>query len=461
MRSINILDFELEESGKPEMGETVETTRSRVLENHSEISMDGEFYRNQFNAEFSSRVVSVSIIFGLTACVGFVSNLMVIYVYGVKYKRCNFKYFLFVMGLIGLVQCTIMLPTQVAEMHYWFVFPTSWLCRVSAYVFGYTVIDCYFVLLLIALDRFRKVCRPYEWQIQPNTARNLCVMVSIASLVFALPPGIISGNHNFVTSYREVNVTVTVCATDDIYIDRNWAVMFLLLFGGIPVSIVIIITCGLYAVILKHFCIGPAFTSKSLYNVNASPNGLTSDKQQNATSQRQALAGTEAIDTSDTKSLKSNTSPAQSPRRSGQSATSKLRKAIHSFLPSGDSIRSDISANGARSPNKRGVRHKLVRKTVVVLMITVVCIIALIITFCLHGVAEQVNHNVLFISQATLNAFIIFHRGSFSIICAIFPIIYGIRDHNFRNVLRELLRRSRRSHTVIEGRNVSRDASKC
>ena len=421
--------------------------------------VDEELYRKQFNADFGDRVLVVSILFGLTACIGFLANILVIFIYGVKYKMCNFKYFLLVMGVIGLVQCTIMLPIQIGEMHYWFVFPTSWLCRVSAYVFGYTVIDCYFVLMLIALDRFRKVCRPYDWQIQPHTARNLCLIVSVASLVFALPPGIISGNHRFMTSYRDVNITVTVCATDDIYIDRDWAVNFLLLFGGIPVTVVIIITCSLYTLILKQFCEGPAFAKKSLYAANPSPVTLKTDKQQVHNVHTQTVLNTD--ETCDTQSLKCVDSPATSPRKS-KSPSSKIRKAFNTFLPTGDSIRSDGSGSGTRTGAKRGVRHKLVRKTLIVLVITVTCIVALVITFCLHGVAESVNNNVLDVSTITLNAFIIFHRGSFSIICAIFPIIYGIRDHKFRNALRDIMKKSRHNPCGIrDGRNVSSEISKC
>lgn len=458
MRSINVLKSGV--AAKESMGRWHEISPGQ-LRNGTTGVLDNEFYRTEFNAEFSARVLSVSIVFGLTACLGLIANLLVIYIYGVKYKRCNFKYFLLVMGIIGLVQCTIMLPTQVAEMHYWFVFPTSWLCRVSAYVFGYTVIDCYFVLLLIALDRFRKVCRPYDWQIQPHTAKNLCVIVSVASLIFALPPGIISGNHKFVTSYNDVNITVTVCATDDIYIDRDWAVTFLLLFGGIPVSVVIIITCGLYMFILKQFCEGPAFAKKSLYTANSTPAGLSSEKLQVNVTPVPTKVVLTVNDDCETKTLKSADSP-QTPQRQTRGPADKLRQAFNAFLPTGDSIRSDASSNGFRSGANRGVRHKLVRKTLVVLIITVTCIIALVITFCLHGVAEQVNNNVLDISMVTLNAFIIFHRGSFSIICAIFPIIYGIRDHKFRNAFRDIIRRS--SHNpdgIAEGRNLSRDVSKC
>lgn len=415
-----------------------------------------EYYLDKFNIEFSQRVLPVSIIFGLTACLGLVANVLVIYIYGVKYKRCNFKYFLFVMGVIGAVQCIIMLPTQVAEMHYWFAFPTSWLCRVSAYVFGYTVIDSYFVLLLIALDRFRKVCRPYNWQIQPNTARNLCVTVSVASLIFAAPPGIVSGNHSFVTSYNDANITVTVCATDDIYKDRDWAVYFLLLFGGIPVSIVILITCVLYALILKQFYHGPAFALKSLYN--NSTNGLAPDKNANP-----SYLSTESVNSSPVKVAES----PQPPKRNLSSKALQLQKVLSAIIPAGDSIKStksntsgQLRTSGSKI-SKRGVRRRLMRKTFIVLIITVTCIVAMIITFCLHMVAEDVNNNVTSISTATLNAFVIFHRGSFSIICAIFPIVYGLRDPKFREAFLVMIGRFHKNVETIKAPEIVQEESKC
>jgi hypothetical protein len=427
--------------------------------NNSEDS--NEIYLKHFNEEFNRRVLPVSIIFGLTACIGFVANLLVVYVYGVKYKRCNFKYFLFVMGLIGLVQCTMMLPTQVAEMHYWFSFPTSWLCRVSAYVFGYTVIDCYFVLLLIALDRFRKVCRPYNWQIQPNTARTLCIIVSIASLIFATPPGIVSGHHSFQTSYNDVNITVTVCATDDIYKDRDWAIYFLLLFGGIPVSIVILVTCILYGIILKQFYHGPAFALKSMYNTSA--NGIPIDKQTADKNGNPLALSTDSINSSPARLVES----PQTPKRNLSAKASQLQKVFTAIIPGGDSIKSTKSTSSGKlrtsgsQLSKKGVRRKLMRKTLIVLIITITCIIALIITFCLHIIAEDINNNVMSISTATLNAFVIFHRGSFSIICAIFPIVYGLRDPKFREAFFVLIGRFHKNMDVAKEQENTRDESKC
>ncbi|KAL4232876.1 hypothetical protein ACF0H5_007563 [Mactra antiquata] len=398
-----------------------------------------------YNSEFTVRVLPVSVVFGLTACLGFLANILVVYVYGLKYKQCNFKYFLFVMGLIGLVQCTIMLPTQVAEMHYWFVFPTSWLCRVSAYIFGYTVINCYFVLLLIALDRFRKVCRPYDWQIQPGTAKNLCITVSVASLVFAAPPGIISGHHRFGTSYNDVNITVTVCATDDMYLDRDWAAYFLLLFGGLPVSIVILVTCILYGLILRQFYLGPAVAMRSLYG--ASSSAIAADKR--AECKQNIL--TPSLNGTPTHVQKSPELPAKQDMKKSSKAA-HLKKIFHSIIPGQSSIKTTIStdSNGTQNGDnlrtsrsnvaKSCVRKKLMRKTLIVLIITITCIVALIITFCLHLIAESINRNALTVSAVKLNAFVIFHRGSFSIICAIFPIIYGTRDPKFRKAFLEMFR---------------------
>ncbi|XP_053396892.1 cholecystokinin receptor type A-like [Mercenaria mercenaria] len=417
-----------------------------------------EFYLKMFNEDYTRRVLPVSIIFGLTASLGFIANLLVVYVYGMKYKRCNFKYFLFVMGVIGLVQCTMMLPTQVAEMHYWFAFPTSWLCRVSAYVFGYTVIDCYFVLLLIALDRFRKVCRPYNWQIQPNTAKKLCITVSVASLIFATPPGIVSGHHSFVTPYNAVNITVTVCATDDIYKNRDWAIYFLLLFGGIPVSIVILVTCVLYGIILKQFYHGPAFALKSLYNT--STNGISSDHHVADKNGNPLALRTDNANSSPMKAVDS----PKAPRRNLSSKAMQLQNVISAIIPGGDSLKSTTSGRLRTSGSqlsKRGVRRKLMRKTLIVLIITITCIVALVITFCLHIIAEEINNNVTSISTTTLNAFVIFHRGSFSIICAIFPIVYGFRDPKFRGAFLTIVGRFHKHTDFTKAPENTREESKC
>ncbi|XP_052809619.1 uncharacterized protein LOC128238083 [Mya arenaria] len=447
-----------------------------MLENKTnDYSLFNTTLRDEFNTEFSDKVFPVSIVFGLSACFGFFANILVIYIYGIKYKRCNFKYFLLVLGLIGLGQCTVMLPTQMAEMHYWFNFPTSWLCRVSAYVFGYTVIHCYSILLLIAVDRFRKVCRPYDWQIQPATARNLCIIVSFASLFFAAPPGIVSGHHKFVTTYNDANITVTVCGTDDIFNKRDWAVYFLLLFGGVPVSVIIVVTCTLYGMILKQFHThGSAVILKSLYNQSPSKLNLEiidnqKDEQNNIQITNQNV--TSSISTAQTtikhtlsKSELSDIpdSPSQSLKRHKQ-----FNKVFNALFPNrGDSVyseRSETAQSFRKTNSKRAIRDKLLRKTLIMLIITVTCILGLLITFSLHIVAEDVNNNVLSIPSVILNIFVIFHRGSVSIICALFPIIYGIRDHKFRHYVRHMIPRKRSAAHNIQmvERVAAKEESKC
>ena len=445
---------------------------SRMENNNSSLSIqenltfDEQLYREQFNTEYFRRVLPVSVIFGLTAVLGFVSNMIVVYIYGLKYKRCNFKYFLFVMGVIGVVQCSIMLPTQAAEMHYWFVFPESWLCRVSAYVFGYTVIACYFVLLLIAIDRFRKVCRPYGWQIQANTARNLCILVSIAALVFALPPGIISGHHNFVTSYKGRNITVTVCATDDMYQNRDWAIYFLLISGGFPVSVVIVVTCALYGLILTQFYQGTAVQLQSLYK-NAS------------TQVANDLVVTEIPRSCSVTEVIPNNTPEGSPTRKCKSPDSDSKvekksppksfdKVIRIFFRNQDGFnksdgkQSGVLRSSGSSISRGGVRHRIMRKTLIVLIITVTCIVALILTFCLHIIAEDINRNALGVSEAKLLAFVIFHRGSFSIICAVFPIVYGIRDPKFRHAILQMFsKNAQMSQTPAQNVPSMNEDSRC
>ena len=436
---------------------------STVVNNSDYVKniFNSEYYTHKFNAEYSKKVLPVSILFGLTASLGFIGNIFVVYIYGLKYKQCNFKYFLFVLGVIGTMQCCVMLPTQVGEMHYWFVFPTSWLCRVSAYVFSYSVILCLLVLLLISIDRYRKICRPYEWQIQSHTARQLCVLVSIISMVIAAPPGIVSGDHRYSTEYMGGNITVTVCATDDIYSDREWASYFLLIFGGAPVAVIIIVTCVLYGFILRQFYIGPVFPLKSLYK-NERFSGVSS--AQNSPQMTKRYGAGENIEmTSKNGYISTETDNNGNNRKTAlQKMTDLIKRCVCWQTDRSEASTRPIRSSGSLT-SKRETRVKLMRKTIIILIITVTCIIALISTFALHTIAEDINKNILSIPVAQLNAFVIIHRGSFSIICAIFPVVYGFRDARFRQAFLQIFGRGRDQRTVVMSGTQSEavDDSRC
>jgi hypothetical protein len=81
-------------------------------------------------------------------------------------------------------------------------------------------------LLIIALDRYRRVCTPFGWLIRPKIAIVLCGVIYLASFIIALPVPFLWGIHTAKYEYKNKTVIVTVCEKDEKYIKTDYPLKY-------------------------------------------------------------------------------------------------------------------------------------------------------------------------------------------------------------------------------------------
>lgn len=195
-----------------------------------------------------------TIVYLLTISVlGIFGNSLVIHIYRTRYKQSNSKCFILCLSAIDLFSCCISIPFEVTTILEQYTFSHLWLCKCSRCFNTFGTCSSAFILLFIAIDRFRKVCKPFAKQIKNTVAKYLCVLSILLSAMLSLPAFFIYGMHTF--EIPEFNLTGTECSTADEMQGQPYPMINSLMFGMLFITQIVcmsILYCFIGHEVKKH-----------------------------------------------------------------------------------------------------------------------------------------------------------------------------------------------------------------
>lgn len=140
------------------------------------------------------------------------------------------------------------MPGEILGQSYWYMYPSNMLCKVKSFFNLFTILCEAWYLLIIAIDRYRKVCQPHGWQIKTNVTKLLCGSVVLLSSLISLPIPFLYGTYNTEKLYMNESVKITVCKKDEKTKNRDVLIRFVQ--SILPMSIVMMFL--LYVLIIYH-----------------------------------------------------------------------------------------------------------------------------------------------------------------------------------------------------------------
>ena len=170
---------------------------------------DNTQFAEQLNDEMKSSVMPVTTFVGLETVFGFFGNLLILYVFFFHYHKCNFKYFVLCLAFVDFTSTVTTMPGEIVTQTFWYVYPDRNVCKIKSFFNVFTVCGSALTLLVIAVDRYRKICRPFAWQIKPRVAMILCFVQLALAFIIALPVAFLWGLQTNYIVFKDKNVTVT------------------------------------------------------------------------------------------------------------------------------------------------------------------------------------------------------------------------------------------------------------
>lgn len=140
---------------------------------------------------------------------GFLGNAIVLYIFFTKFARSNYRTYVLCLALLDEISSCFLMPFIIIYLVYPKHFPDNILCKFGHFVGYYTSTASAFLLILIAIDRYRKICQPMKRQISKLFAKRSCVIINIVAAIISIQSMFIYGTTTRPTGL--FNVTETIC----------------------------------------------------------------------------------------------------------------------------------------------------------------------------------------------------------------------------------------------------------
>ncbi|XP_052788692.1 trace amine-associated receptor 8b-like [Mya arenaria] len=205
---------------------------------------------DELNDRYARALLPLTIAFGFFAVFGFLGNLIILLVFSLSrdYKRNNFKVFVLTLAVIDLVICITLIPAEMVKQRKYFEFGDVVTCKVKCFFNVFGASSSCLALLVISIDRFRKVVQPFKKQMSPAIAvRILIAVAGVFPILLAVPGTIMCGiKTTNMTNIHGGNTTIHLCETEEKYEKSIWRTIykftFIVLLVGISVTYIVLYT---------------------------------------------------------------------------------------------------------------------------------------------------------------------------------------------------------------------------
>ncbi|XP_060599042.1 D(1) dopamine receptor-like [Ruditapes philippinarum] len=406
--------------------------------------MTNEELARQLNDDFREAVLPVTVFVGIEVVVGFFGNLLVIYVFLFRYHVCNFRYFVLCMAVVDFTSTLTTMPGEMVTQMYWYIYPYRLICKIKSFFNMFTVAAETLCLLIIAIDRYRKVCSPFGWQIRPKMALFLCGVVYFVSFIIALPVPFFWGIHTAKYEYKNQTVNVTVCEKDEEYNKTDHPLKYSYTVQGM-ISVCLISIFGLYILVARKLITGKGGVGKKsddkAITITSITTGASSDviiKKDTELSSRQETSDVGYSTAVGNKSKKAMFNYVSSDGGLTTDEEEDSSSRITTLTVPGVSFansKTDKKRSNTSLRLKRSVGFRVRRKTKIMLILTILFIITIILySTLLSFIAKNILKDM---SGGSKTVYFFFFRLYF-INHVINPILYGILDPHFKKVMMKL-----------------------
>ena len=446
--------------------------------------MENKTLIDELNKEETMRMIPV-IIFLLVICVfGLCGNGLSLYVFKTHFKPSSSRLFFMYLSGVEIFSCAVLIPIDISSLFQQLMLVSGYLCVGYIFLLVFQVQVAADILIVIALDRWRKICHPFQWQLSYTMSKRLCIVTVLFGVIEALPSLWLYGAH---TVHMDVyNITGEECSINDSVRETVYPVVYVIFFWVITIIRITVLSVLYFKIMItvkqhdkviqrkinKYKAEGGSLISKSV----ATPENLDRRKDSNQLgeiSKESTINGLENLKTqfsSDSVSDQNDSLNSHSTSDSNENPRHKPyveRESHDDNAVLGDSkeiprlnleverdVDNDIVGDHTREvmterPRLSTACHgkpdsKRCRTvTIVMLTVTVTCMVIYIPYLILASLRAVVKDYECMLSHEERVVYKVFIRSYF-MKAIINPLVYGIFDPRFQGAVKNILKRYKR-----------------
>ena len=187
----------------------------------------------------------------LLMLIGTPGNGIVMYVYYFKWKKNSSRIFILFLAVLDMLNCVTTLPIEIVIMRFTLVFDIPLICKISRFSTYFLNTASAAILVAIATDRFKRICKPWSNQFSASSSRKICIGCILLAGALTWPVLVFYG-----TRYVVIGKTIgTACLLENIFDDSSYPHIYFVFMMSLTILVFVVLSTLYYFVglqIYKH-----------------------------------------------------------------------------------------------------------------------------------------------------------------------------------------------------------------
>ncbi|XP_076100803.1 uncharacterized protein LOC143069898 [Mytilus galloprovincialis] len=152
----------------------------------------------EWNDEILKSLIPNIVLLSIYIMTGIFGNGLVLIVYTLRMKDLSDeRYFIPILAVFDMIASVYLGTFAIYECLNQVIFSNSIVCKIAQFFAGYTTFVPIFVLLIIAIQRYLKVCHPLKSPMQRSVKRVSLCLANLCSFIIALPIPFVFDTNSF------------------------------------------------------------------------------------------------------------------------------------------------------------------------------------------------------------------------------------------------------------------------
>lgn len=142
---------------------------------------------DRINDSMTTTIMPAIVIVCIYMIVGLIGNPLVIYYYGFRARSTSSFHFILALAVFDLIICCVSMPLEIVDMIHFYKFESAAACKILRFVNYFATIGSGGILIALAVDRYRKICKPLRKQFTLQITRTIIAIVCVFSFCISWP----------------------------------------------------------------------------------------------------------------------------------------------------------------------------------------------------------------------------------------------------------------------------------
>lgn len=363
--------------------------------NTSDIGSNITF--SEWNDEITRSLIPNIIVLSVYLVLGICGNFIVLLVYGFQFKEpSEERYFIPVLATFDMTATLYLAVNYIFQCFNQVTFSNNFGCKTLVFITGLATTNPVFILVIIAVQRYMKICVPFKQSMSILMKRMALVLTNVVSLLYAMPLPFVYGS----VPYRSVRYGISGMRCGRLREGHAFMSNLHAIVACVLVFVIVITLTILYGrigyTVFRNLEMKKRFT-RDEKNIETNSEGVSTEVRDDGMS----------TTTDKTSNLSQDKYDGQRPMETNEKPTASKKRRKHN----------------------RRVSHKLTIMFLVITLVFLLCFVPKVIILLLEGMYEDFWEQLSILQRPVV--MLLYHM--FVINNIVNPIIYAFMDVKFRN----------------------------